>query len=175
MRESVALVFLAAILCSAAQGQDCKLDEVLGDFPGFHVLKLEERDSDTRAFLAAHFRNGDPNIVHADFDGDGRSDYALLLKSRAGRAKLVVVLCRESQNPKTVYDLDVTGSEGETYLQRVPAGTSVSQTEAIHTGDNVPRATLNSAGIRVVYFEKAEVVLYWSVKFHKIQEIQTGD
>jgi hypothetical protein len=26
-----------------------------------------------------------------------------------------------------------------------------------------------------VYFEKAEVVLYWSVKFHKIQEIQTGD
>ena len=175
MRESgVVLAFLAAILCSAAQGQNCRLDEVLSRFPGFHVLKLEERDSETRAFLN-QFAKGNPSVVHADFDGDGRPDFALLLRSAGGKARFVIVLCPESQELKTVHDLDVTGSDGGAYLKPVPAGTLVSQTEAIDSGTRVPRVRLTSPGIRVVYFEKAEVLLYWSPQLHKIREIQTGD
>ena len=169
----LALVF--ASLCSTAEGQNCELGDVLSHFRGFHVLNLEERDPDARAFLIKHFTKDNPSVVHADFGGDGRPDYALLLKNSAGKAKLVIVLCPEASTLKTVYDLDVTGSEGQSYLQRVPAGTLVSQTEAIDTGGKVPRIRLSSVGIRVVDFEKAEVVLYWSSKLHKIETIQTAD
>lgn len=176
MRTSgVLLALVIASLCPIAVGQNCELGEVLNQIPGFHVLRLEERDADTRAFLIKHFAKDNPSVVHADFDGDGRPDYALLLKSSAGKAKFVIVLCPESAQLRTVHDLDVTGSEGQTYLQRVPAGTLVSQTEAIDTGGKAPRVRLRSAGVRVVAFEKAEVVLYWSSKLHKIEAIQTAD
>jgi hypothetical protein len=171
----VLLPFTLAILCSAAEGQSCETSQVLMHFPGFHLLKLDERDANTKAFLTAHFLKSNPSVVHADFDGDGFADYALLLKNRVGTAKLVVVLCLESQKLRTVYSLGVSGSAGEVYLKTVPPGTLVSQTEAIDTGGKTSRMRLSSAGIRVVYDEKAEVVLFWNAKLHRIQEIQTAD
>jgi hypothetical protein len=176
MRTSgVLLALVFASICPMAEGQNCELGDVLRQIPGFHVLKLGERDPDTRAFLIQHFAKDNPSVVHADFDGDGRPDYALLLKSSTGEAKFVIVLCPESAKLRTVYDLDVTGSEGQSYLQSVPPGTLVSQTEAIDTGGKVPRVRLRSVGVRAVDFEKAAVVLYWSSKLHKIKAIQTAD
>jgi hypothetical protein len=39
---------------------------------------LKELDSDARAFFLQHFPKASPSVVHADFDGDGQLDYALL-------------------------------------------------------------------------------------------------
>jgi hypothetical protein len=151
------------------------LNEVLSLFRGFHVLKVEERDPDTRAFLVAHFAKSNPSIIHADFDGDGLSDYAVLLKKDKGTsARFVAVLCPVSGALKTVYDLDLTGSTGDVYLKRIPPGVRVSQTEAIEP-ETIAPVRLRSAGIQLVYFEKAAVVVFWNPKLHKMQEIQTGD
>jgi len=37
---------------------------VLANFPGYHLLTLKERDSDTGAFLAGHFPKSNPSVVH---------------------------------------------------------------------------------------------------------------
>jgi hypothetical protein len=68
-------LFLALVLSVAAprgNGQSAGIFKIiLNDFPGFHVLTVPERDSDTRAFILAHFAKRSPSVVRADFDGDG--------------------------------------------------------------------------------------------------------
>ena len=172
----LALIQLVSVFGFAAQGETGKFDKLLSPFPGYHIFTLDERDPDTRAILVQHFAKKNPSVIEADFDGDGHLDYALLLKNaKTANTKLVVLLCSSTLPCKSVYDLDLTGSAGEVYLKRIPAGALVSQTEAVDTGENTIPVKLNSAGIRLVYFEKAEVVLYWDTKLGKIQEIQTGD
>jgi len=57
------------------------LGSVLNNFLGYHILKLTEMDGDASAFFLQHFPKGNPSVVHADFDGDGHLDYALLLRN----------------------------------------------------------------------------------------------
>src|SRR5271165_5364153 len=86
------LVWCVAL--SGSEGNSNDLDRILNRFPGYHVLTLLERDSDARTFILAHFPKQNPSVVHADFDGDGHPDYAILLKDKkSGTAKLVILLC----------------------------------------------------------------------------------
>jgi hypothetical protein len=130
----------------------------LANFPGFHLLMLKERDSDTRAFLASHFPKSNPSVVHADFDGDGHQDYALLLKSdKSSMTKLVVLLCSDDDHCRNVYEQDVTTYSDLVFLLPVNAASS------------------KLTRIQVTYFEKGKVLLYWNEKLKKIKEFQTAD
>jgi hypothetical protein len=175
-------LFLALVFSVAAprgNGQSDGIDKIiLNDFPGFHVLTVPERDSDTRAFILAHFAKRSPSVVRADFDGDGHLDYAVLLKNKnkkSGVAKFVILLCSESEHCKKAFDEDITSYAGEVFIKTVPIGRRVSQTEAIDTKDYPPPVRLSSTGIEMTYFEKAKVVYYWNTKHKKIETIQTGD
>jgi hypothetical protein len=169
---------VTALVCcvalSASDGQGTGVDTVLKLFPGYHVLTLQERDPDVKAFLGQHFPKSNPSVVRADFNGDGNPDYALLLKDdKTGAAKLVVLLCSADGQCKSVYDVDGTTYASVTYLRPVSTGSKVSQTEAVP--GNTPPVKLRSTGIQVNYFEKGKVVLHWNPKRQKIEEVQTGD
>jgi hypothetical protein len=139
-------------------------------------LTLNERDSGTRAFISQHFPKLNPSVVHADFDGDGNLDYALLVKNEKLQVtKLVVLLCSEDGHCRTVYKLDVTSSSDLVYLQPAAIGSVASQTDAIDSTDHSSPVRLKSTGIQVTYFEQAKVVLYWNRKLKKIKEVQTAD
>ena len=173
-------LFLPLILSVAVPRGNRQSDDIdkviLDDFPGFHVLTLQERDSDTRAFILAHFAKRSPSVVRADFDGDGHLDYAVLLKNKkSGVAKFEILLCPENEHCKKACDEDITSDAGEVFIKAVPLGRHVSQTEAIDTKDYPPPVRLSSTGIEVTYFEKAKVVYYWNTKHKKIETIQTGD
>lgn len=170
----------AALFCcvgiSAAQDRKSGVDSILSSFPGYHLLTFKERDSDTRAFILQHFPKTNPSVVHADFDGDGHPDYALLLRNdKSPATKLVVLLCSEGGHCRSVYELDVTGYSDSVYLRPVARGKVVFQTEAIDTTNNSSPVKLRSSGIQVTYFGQAEVVLYWNRKLKKIEEVQTAD
>jgi hypothetical protein len=135
---------------------------------------LSERDPDARAFFFQRFPKANPSVVHADFDGDGHLDYALLLRNdKAQVTKLVVLLCPEDGHCRNVYELDVSAYSGSTYLRPVARGSKVSQTESIDA-DTVP-VNLRFSGVRVTYFGKGEIVLYWNEKLNKIDTITTED
>jgi hypothetical protein len=168
------VVLLWSVLASASDGQAGDVGTILKQFPGYHVLALQERDPNLKAYLAQHFPKADPSVVRADFNGDGNPDYALLLKDdKTGSAKLVVLLCSADGQCKSVYDVDETTYASVAYLRPVSTGSKVSQTEAVP--GNTPPVKLRSTGIQVNYFEKGKVVLHWNTKRQKIEEVQTGD
>ncbi len=168
-------LFYGCIGLSAGEEQKSDVDRILNGFPGYHLLTLKERDSDARAFFTRHFPKANPSVVRADFDGDGHLDYALLLRNdKSEGTKLVVLLCSEDAHCQSVYDVDISPYSGSAYLRPVARGSRVSQTEAIDTDHSVP-VILKFSGIRVAYFGKGEVVLYWSRKLKKIKEVQTAD
>jgi hypothetical protein len=178
-RVSLFSLFLALIFSVAVPrgaGQSDGIDKIiLDDFPGFHVLTLSERNSDTRAFILAHFAKRSPSVVRVDFDGDGHIDYAVLLKNKkSGVAKFVILLCPENKHCKKAYDEDISNA-GEVFVKAVPIGRRVSQTEAIDTKNYPSPVRLSSTGVEVTYFEKAKVVYYWNTKHKKIETIQTED
>lgn len=171
---SLLVVLLWSVLASASDGQAGDIVAILKQFPGYHVLTLQERDPSLTAYIAQHFPKANPSVVRADFNGDGNPDYALLLKDdKTGTAKLVVLLCSADRQCKSVYDVDETTYASVAYLRPVSTGSKVSQTDAVP--GNTPPVKLRSTGIQVNYFEKGKVVLHWNTKRQKIEEMQTGD
>lgn len=169
---------IVGLLCftpiSTGQQRKSSIDNIVSSFPGYHLLTLKELDSDAKTFFLQHFPKATPSVVHADFDGDGQMDYALLLRNDKSQVtKLAVLLCAEDGHCRNVYELDVSAYYGSAYLRPVSRGSKVSQTESADT-DTAP-VNLKFSGIRVTYFGKGEVVLYWNEKLKKIDEIATGD
>lgn len=177
---SVLVTLIAGLFCCnpillSGKEQKSNIDEIVSGFPGYHLLTLKERDSDTREFILQHFPRSNPSVVHADFDGDGHLDYALLVRNDKSQAtKLVVLLCSEDVHCRSVYELDVSAYFDSVYLRPVSRGARVSQTEAIDS-NHTASVSLKSYGIQVTYFEKGKVVLYWNKKLKKIEEVQTAD
>jgi hypothetical protein len=168
------LVWCVALSASDAHSND--VDSVLKSFPGYHLLTLQERDSETKAFVVRHFPKDNPSLVRADFDGDGNHDFATLVRNdKSGATKLVVLLCFGDAQCKSVYELDVTAYSDSVYLRPVKMGVRVSQTEAIDANDHSSPVKLSSTGIEITYFGKGKVVLYWNKKHKKIEEVQTAD
>jgi hypothetical protein len=170
------LATLGTCLAVPKAGQGRDIDRILKRFPEYHVLTLAERNSDARTFIRAHFPKHNPSVVHADLDGDGHPDYAILLKdNKSLTAKLVFLLCSEKAQCKSVDEVDVTSSAGEVFIRPVPIGSRISQTDAIDTKDYPAPVKLRSTGIEVTYFGQAKVVYYWSRKGKKMETIQTED
>jgi hypothetical protein len=168
--------FVCGVVMTGQAGQRNGIDKLLNHFPGDHVLTLSERDSDARDFILKHFPRSNPSVVHADFDGDGHPDYAMLPRdNKSGTTKFVVLLRSGITQYKSVYELDVTPVSGEVYIRPLPIGSRVSQTEEIDTKDYPSPVQLSSTGIELTYFEKATVVYYWNKKNKKIEAIQTED
>ena len=178
--RSVRVILGVVLLCcvqlpSSGEDQKNNLKSILSGFSGYHLLTLKELDSDTQAFIVRHFPKANPSLVHADFDGDGQLDYALLLRNDKSQAtKLVVLLCSDDVHCRSVYELDVSAYSDSVYLRPVTKGSRVSQTEAVDSNQTAP-VNLKSYGIQVTYFEKGKVVLYWNKKLKKIEEVQTAD
>lgn len=181
LRNYAHFVLVGSLFCwgaisDAEAASKADIEIILNRFPGYHVLTLQERDSDARTFIKSHFANQNSSVVHADFDGDGHPDYAILLKNKkSGTAKLAVLLCSGDSDCKTVHEEDVTSSSGEVFIRPLKIGSRVSQTDAIDTKDYPPPVRLRSTGIEVTYFGQAKVVYYWSRKHKKMETIQTED
>jgi len=170
------VTLVPCVAAPGAKGPRNDIDRILDRFPGYHVLTLLERNSDTQEFIKGHFPKNSPSVVHSDFDGDGHLDYALLLKDgKSGTTKLVVLLCSGDNQCKSVFDVDVTSSSGEVFIRPVPIGSKVSQTDAIETKDYPSPVKLRSTGIELTYFGQAKVVYYWNRKNKKVEAVQTED
>lgn len=172
---SISLQFCAAFIFAMTDSED-RSDPVLKLFPGYHLLTIAERDSDTRAFIQENLPKQNPSLIHADFDGDGHPDYALLLKGdQSENAKFVVLLCPDDNACKQVFELGLTGSPEIMYLRKKAAKSRISQTDSAEDHDQPSDLKLTGTGIELNYFEKGVVVYYWDKAAKKICSMQTED
>ena len=169
-------LLVSCSLSAAAQPKESTLDKLVRkNYPGFHLLQMSERDADVRTFLLKSFKRSNPSFVHADFDGDGHPDYAMLLKSdHSTAAQLVILLCQNQEQCHRVYKLDITGDSEISYLSRIPVGSKIAETDSAEDNDS-HAVKLMTVGVRISYFEKGEVALYWNKQLKKIVEVATGD
>jgi hypothetical protein len=67
---------MAMVVCTVlpASTDDAGLARVLKRFPGYHLLKLQERDLEVKTFVTQHFPKDNPSVVRADFDGDSNPE-----------------------------------------------------------------------------------------------------
>lgn len=138
------------------------------------MLKLQERDAESRTFIKQHFPNDNASVIRADFDGDGNPDYAALLKNdRTAATKLVILLCSVQSLCRSVYELDETAYAAIVYLRPLRPGSNVSPSQAVDPGAH--RLRLPVTGIQVSYFEKGTVVLHWNQEHQKFEAVQSGD
>lgn len=152
---------------SLGTGEQCR-EGCAGSLSWLHILRLGEHDPDTSS--------SDPSIVHADFDGDGHLDYAILLKSdTSGAAKLAVLLCDASTQCQGVSEEDITGYSEEAYLSPLPVGSRVAEAESAEGENESHPVKLTNSGIQVTYFEKGTVAYYWDKKVKKIVAVGTGE
>lgn len=170
----VAWFFLILPMSPCAGGPRSDIDKVLANLPGYHLMRLTELDADARAFFLRQFPKATPSVVHADLDGDGHLDYALVLRNdKSQETKLVVLLCPEEGHCRNVSETDVSAYSGSVYVRPVARGARISQTKSADT-ETAP-VKLKFSGIRVTYFGKGEVVLYWNEKLSKLDAITTED
>ena len=168
---------LAVFFCpTATRGQTSAAVALPRDYHGYHVLKLGERDADTKAFLVEHFKGSDASVIHADFDGDGHPDYAVLLKSdTSAAAKLVVLLCGAQSKCRGVYEEDITGYFEGAYLSRLPVGSRVAEAGSAEGENDSRPVKLTNTGFQLNYFEKGAVAHYWDKKSKKMVAVGTGE
>jgi hypothetical protein len=174
----ILLLLATLVLCLAApqaQVESSNINKILKSFPGYHLLTLQERNSDAREFIIRHFPKDNPSVVQADFNGDGHPDFALLLKDgKPGTAKFVILFCSRDAICKNVFEVDIPNS-GEVYIRPKPIRSQVSQTDAIETDNHPPAVTLSSTGIELTYLGQAKVVYYWNRRDKKIEAVQTEE
>jgi|SRR3990172_817255 len=165
---------LLLVHCIAASNEPSKMSSL---FPGYHMVGLRELDSATSDFFLKNNLKNNPGTIEADFNGDDYLDYAVLVRrDNSNETKLAIVLCAGSSSCEITYQLDVSDQYDSVYLTAVKRGTILTQAEAIDTKDLLSdRITLEYDGVKLTYFGKAAVVLYWDKKTQKIRTIQTED
>lgn len=138
-------------------------------FPRCRVVQTRDLDQDLQEYLSERPGGFPPGCLSADFDGDGRTDYALLLTSAAGKtgSQLLVALRAGKDGSLTPDTLETLGEgAGRFYIRQVPPGT-------IRQWDNRRTVHLKHAAIMIELFESASRVYYWSG--HRFQYMQTSE
>jgi len=177
----VIAIAIAIACCYIAVAESKKVmdnEEIktLNQFPGYHLLSLNDLDLQTRDYFRSKYPNENNSIIKSDFNGDGYKDYAILLrKNNSKKTKLIILFCSAVSPCKKFYALDVTNFYDIVYLRSVKSGNLISQTEAIDINNSSSPVRLKHDGIQLTYFGKAEIVIYWNEKLKKIETTQTAD
>lgn len=110
--------------------------------------------------------------VEEDFDGNGQSDYAFILKDTAGKYAVWAFLGNVGNYiPHRIYDITrLPGQKLHVGLDRLKAGTY----DDLNTAEAVPaKVKTEHPAVHIIFFETAAKAYYW--KDSTFHLIQTGD
>lgn len=153
---------------------------------------IKKADIDTFCYSVDYPLVSNPGLVEADFNGDKKTDYAVLLqlgkpfdtvsildgkqfKDEKAKVTLVVFMAEGNKKFKTitlVKDDDIEAYYPlNLYIEIQPSDT-VRESEALEGGKKI---YLDAPGILLVYCERSAVVIYWDKKTKKFDEIWVSD
>jgi hypothetical protein len=177
MRRNILVIFLLLIInSSAAVAQESSslsgVNQLIkADFPQCRILQLKDLDNDLQEYFIVNHPSAHPGYVIADFDGNGKEDYALLLLC-GGKKKQTIrfdVLMADKNNSYSRIKIEKWSDElslKNLYLEITKPG-KIKETDSERT------ITIKNDGVSLNLFEAASRVYYW--KNGKFNNVQTSD
>lgn len=144
------------------------LDSIIAQFfPGYAPVTPGDLSADVRRVTAADSAYDDParspTVIHADFDGNGVADYAVLVRelASANPDEVFAVLMGHGQGRySAAMKAFFGGLLSDVYLGYIPAGEQL----APPPGSRQDRRTVRLArpAVRLVYHRRAADAFYWN-------------
>lgn len=143
------------------------LDSIIEQFfPGYAPVTPGDLSEDVRRVTTADPAYGEPGrsptVIHADFDGNGVADYAVLVRELASSNpdEVFAVLMGQGEGRyRAAMKAFFGGLLGDVYLGYIPAGTELVPAAGIREGG--PAIRLVQPAVRLVYFRRAADAFYW--------------
>jgi hypothetical protein len=141
---------------------------IKADFPQCRLLQLKDLDHDLHQYFIAHHRSAQPGYINADFDGNGKEDYAVLLLCNDKKKQSIrfVVFMANKNNSYSYIKIENWSDElslKNLYLESTKPG-KIKDSESGRT------ITTKNACFSLNLFEAASQVYYWkNGKFHYVQ------
>jgi len=140
-------------------------------FPTCRPVQLSDFDKGLQEYLSGTPRSINPGYIAADFNGDGKEDYAVLL------------ICDNKNNPNIIFTvfmavkddsyscINVHTWTGTLYLKNLYL--DIVKPSKIKEHDSKQLITIKNYSVLLVLFEAASQVYYW--KDGKFNHIQISD
>jgi hypothetical protein len=136
-------------------------------FPGYAPVPLGDLAPEIGALTVSEpaYDSPDrsPTSVRADFDGNGLSDYALLIRKTAGSEAdeiFVILMAHGEGRYSKAIESFFGGMASDIYLGYLPAGTVLPG--PADSGENAPPLTLENPAVTLNVLGQVSDVFYWS-------------
>lgn len=169
----VLFVRTTAVSPTLAEPPASVLQWVTAHWPWARVAGPTDLDQDMVSYLLQTGLTSHPTWAAGDFDGDGRTDFALFVfgkKRSSCSLTLVAVFCPpRGSHRAAVIDHPIlpsgTRSPGhcapDLYVTIVKKGATISRTQAVPKASDEESVTLANDAVKLVYFERSSVVFFW--------------
>lgn len=143
-------------------------------YPNYSIVQLKDLDKDVQEYFTKTYGDAHPGCIKEDFDGDGLSDYALLLRTKRNGKSIekVVVLRGKVNHSFSIINLaELKDRSGSFFIKHVPPG-KIKKWEETER-HRMKTFIIKLPGFELVLFEAASRIYFW--KGNKFYFIQTSD
>jgi hypothetical protein len=141
------------------------------DFSNCRLVQLRDLYDDLQNYFKKTYPDLHPGYVYGDFNGDGITDYALLIRCKDHNSKIEKFIVFIGQGKESFSTIVIDQWNDELSLKNLFL--SIIQPGKIREGDSSKIKILKFQGIKLSLFEAASRVYFWDN--NKFSFIQTSD
>lgn len=175
IRNLIGIVLIPFLLGSeiGCAEKELKPDEVLKKYSGL-MVQVGHLDREVAEYVATQQSTASTGVIHADLDGDGVNDIAILTKNIDDKAlTLRFYLCNGTC--RAVERISLGEFNGLQFLAVVPPGQSIEEARSFNNERASQKLESSRAAIRYNVFGKTHVTYFWDSQTRSIHSVTTGD
>ena len=112
-----------------------------------------------------------PGYIKADFNGDGKYDYALLLSKKDSNILVVFFMGKHDKYVPVFIEKEAAGDS----IKLIKKGESIDAEEELIGEQAGNHVVLKHHGIEAIFCEKSSIAFYWDEKKRTFIKVWTGD
>jgi hypothetical protein len=163
----VATLLISSILSSVAHSADLKsITEVINQYKS-QIVDLDKFDADAKEYFIKSYMGRSPGIVKGDFNGDGKTDVALLTRSA-----LLFFICEEQCT--LTKSIDYGSFAGYQFIVPIKKCKLIEE-PGIDEKALIFRLRLKNTAVHLIFYGKASIAYYWHSEINDFDKLVTGD
>lgn len=136
-------------------------------YPTYKIATIEDEDSAKSCGKEMGYKG----FIKADFRGEGKSDYAVLLSGKSD-SNILVVFLKENNG---VYKPILIEKEAGDIIEVVKKGERIDADEDLLGKQEGNHVMLKNPAIESVFCERSSAVYYWNKKTNRFIKVWTSD